>query len=174
MDIRNVKVDYARGRVGSLWQEFKAFAFKGNLIDLAVAFVLGAAFTKVITAVVNGFVMPIVSVFDQSVGGGWQQWHVWRFPVGMLMAELLNFLIIAAVLFVVIVKLVGSMMKSSPPPAPGEPTTKECPYCLSVIPLKARRCAHCTSDVSGPETAPGGFGTPAVALRAGGDGTDPQ
>ena len=132
-----------------LWDEFKAFAFKGNLIDLAVAVVLGAAFGEVIKAVVSDLIMPIVSAAQGSSGGGYETWHVWRFPVGHLIGALLNFIIIAGAVFIVIVKLLGSVMKAAAgkPVPEGEPTTKECPRCLSLIPIKATKCSHCTADL---------------------------
>ena len=139
-----------RKRLSTLWAEFKTFAFKGNLIDLAVAVVLGAAFAKLIGAMVNDIIMPIISLVTPEKGKGYETWVIWRFPVGHLLAELLNFLIMAAAVFVVIVKLLGSaMQRAAAPPGPAEPVTKECPFCLSNIPLKAVRCGHCTSDLNG-------------------------
>lgn len=134
------------------WQEFKEFAFKGNMIDLAVAVVIGGAFGKIITALVNDVIMPVVNYALIWMPGGesYETIHIGKFKVGDLLSEIINFLIIAAAVFIVIVKLLGTVMKKaagSTPPAPGEPTTKECPMCLSVIPIKARKCAHCTSDL---------------------------
>jgi large conductance mechanosensitive channel len=137
-----------RKTLSTLWADFKAFALKGNLIDLAVAVVLGAAFAKLIDAVVKDVVMPVVSLITPGRGRGYETWVLWRFPIGHLLAELLNFLIVAAAVFVVIVKMLGSVVKKAAvPPAAAEPVTKECPFCLSIIPLKAVRCGHCTSDL---------------------------
>ena len=99
-----------------LWDEFKAFAFKGNLIDLAVAVVLGAAFGEVIKAVVSDLIMPLVTFAQGGSGGGYETWKIWRFPIGHLLGALLNFTIIAAAVFIVIVKLLGSVMLSSGAP----------------------------------------------------------
>ncbi len=131
-----------------LWDEFKAFAFKGNLIDLAVAVVLGAAFGKVIGAVVSDLVMPIVELVP-GLKGGYENFKVGPFRIGHLAGELLNFLVIASAVFVVIVKLLGTVMKAAAgkPVPEGEPTTKECPRCLSLIPIKATKCSHCTADL---------------------------
>jgi large conductance mechanosensitive channel len=132
-------------RVRSFWSEFKAFAFKGNMIDLAVAVVIGAAFSKVINAVVNDIVMPIVNVVQPKFP--YQTWHVWRFPIGDLIGELLNFFIIALVVFLTVVKLTQTVLHAAHHESTaGEPVTKQCPYCLSVIPAKARKCSQCTSD----------------------------
>ena len=140
------------GKAGSLWAEFKNFAFKGNLIDLAVAVVLGAAFAKVIDAMVKGVIMPIISYLDFGKGGGYETWHIGRIQIGLVLAELLNFTLVALAVFLVIVKVVGALIKrATAPPAEGEPTTKECPLCLMTIPFKAKKCGHCTADL--PEVA---------------------
>jgi large conductance mechanosensitive channel len=76
--------------------------------------------------------------------------HLGRVEVGAFLAELLNFLVIAAAMYLVIVKVLGSVQRAVVPADPEEPATKERPLCLSVIPYKARRCAHCTADL--PDT----------------------
>jgi large conductance mechanosensitive channel len=104
-----------------MWNDFKAFAFKGNLIDLAVAVVLGVAFTSVITAIVNGLFMPLIGVI--SPGGTWQTWTVWKFEVGAVIAALLNFVIVAFVLFLVVQKVVKAIDRRpaiAPPPTATE------------------------------------------------------
>lgn len=133
------------------WEEFKSFAFKGNMIDLAVAVVIGAAFGKIITAIVNDIIMPLVSYVLAWMPGGssYATIHIGRFMIGELLAEIINFVIVAAAVFFVIVKLLGALMQKAagPVPAPSEPVTRECPMCLSMIPIKARKCAHCTADL---------------------------
>jgi large conductance mechanosensitive channel len=137
--------------VSGLWEEFKTFAFKGNMIDLAVAVVIGAAFGKIITAIVADIIMPLVGYALRilHLPPSYAQWHWHQFMVGDLLAQTIDFLIVAAAVFIVIVKLLGAIMKkASGPPAPaGEPVVKECPFCLSTIPIKARKCAHCTADL---------------------------
>lgn len=136
-DIRDIPIPF------SLWTEFKNFAFKGNLIDLALAVVLGGAFSAVINSLVKNVVMPVLSYVlpeDQS----YRNWTLGKVEVGAFLGELVNFLIIALALFIVMVKVLGAMRKSAPPPV----TTRECPFCVSAIPLKATRCAHCTSEVT--------------------------
>lgn len=140
-----------------LWQEFKTFAFKGNMIDLAIAVVIGAAFSDVIKSLVANIIMPVVNYARTGVASAtasasqpaldYTKWQIGQIKVGSFIGDLVNFLIIAAVVFFVIVKLLGAVMKAGRTPAPSEPTTKECPLCLSIIPLKARRCAHCTADL---------------------------
>src|SRR5579872_283364 len=138
--------------VGKYWEEFKAFAFKGNMIDLAVAVVIGGAFGKIITAIVNDIIMPLVNYALVWMPGGenYKTIHIGKFMIGDLLSEIINFLIVAAAVFIVIVKMLGAVMKKAAgrTPAPSEPTTKECPMCLSMIPIKAKKCAHCTSDLA--------------------------
>lgn len=129
-----------------LWSEFKSFAFKGNMIDLAVGVVIGAAFGSVVKSLVDNIIMPLVSYVTPSMT--YTDWHLGKIMIGKFMGDVISFLIVAAAVFIVIVRIVGYLMKKAvPAPAPGEPTTKECPMCLSTIPLKARKCAHCTTDL---------------------------
>lgn len=133
-------------KVGGLWQEFKAFAFKGNLIELAVAVVIGAAFTKVITSLVTNVVMPLLSYVTPSTD--YTQWKAGKVLIGLFLNDVIQFFLVALAIFIVIQKIVGTMIrKATPAPGAEEPTTKECPRCLSVIPLKATRCGHCTSEL---------------------------
>ena len=135
--------------ISSLWDEFKAFAFKGNMIDLAVAVVIGGAFGKIITAIVNDIIMPLVAytLSFMHIPNSYQEWHLGKFLVGDLLAEIINFVIVAAAVFIVIVKLLGAIMKKATGPTPADPVTKECPFCLSMIPVKAKKCMNCTADL---------------------------
>ena len=133
-----------------IWQEFKDFAFKGNMIDLAVGVIIGAAFGKVVSSLVDHVFMPLLA----AAGAGGKGYEGLYFELrgskvmyGQFIGAVINFLIVAAVIFVIIVKMLGSIVKRSAPPAPSEPTQKECPLCLSTIPIKARKCAHCTADL---------------------------
>jgi large-conductance mechanosensitive channel len=241
--------------LGSLWSEFKAFAFKGNMIDLAVAVVIGGAFSTVITSLVNDVIMPGVTYAvstassvattagktlkdtastatssvglttkpaetqpaetqpasapapsapaaagtvaegalpgtmstEQAVRKGVSEalkeeadikakkdaedaakkaaedaankpvnleWKIGPVKIGNFIGALINFTLIALAVFLVIVKLLGSVMKRvEGTPAPSEPTTRECPECLSIIPLKAKRCPNCTSVLTVPPPA---------------------
>jgi large conductance mechanosensitive channel len=130
----------------SFWQEFRAFAFKGNMIDLALAVLLGGAFGGVVNSLVKNILMPLVS-YVLPGPGNYRSWHIGRVEVGPFLGDLLNFLVIAGVTYLVIVKLLGTVQKVVGLSDPSEPTTKECPLCLSVIPYKARKCSHCTADL---------------------------
>ncbi len=105
------KATLLTGRTGSIWSEFKNFAFKGNMIDLAVAVVLGAAFANVINSIVKGIIMPLISYVDLGKGGGYESWHIGRLQLGFVLAELLNFTLVALAVFIVIVKVVGALLK---------------------------------------------------------------
>jgi large conductance mechanosensitive channel len=132
--------------VGSVWQEFKSFAFKGNIIDLAVAVVIGAAFGAVIKSIVDNIIMPLVGYVTPKMT--YTEWHLGKVMIGKFLGDLLNFLIVAFAVFITIVKLLGAVMKRvAAEPPPGAPVTRECPFCLSIIPIKATKCAHCTADL---------------------------
>lgn len=128
----------------SLIQEFKAFVAKGNVVDLAVAVVVGGAFGEIVKAFVSGIVMPLVS-YVLPANMVWEQWTLGKLRIGVVLGATLNFLIIALVVFLFLVKLVGALMKKKEEPA--APTTKPCPECLETIPLAAKRCKFCTSQV---------------------------
>ena len=127
-----------------LWDEFKAFAFKGNMIDLAIAVVIGTAFTAVINSLVKNVIMPLISYVSPG-DTSYTQWHIGRIEFGPFLGDVLNFLIIALTVFILLVKIVGGIVKR---PAPEGPPMKECPLCCSNIPAKARKCAHCTADLA--------------------------
>ena len=124
-------------------QEFKEFAFKGNVIDLAVGVIIGAAFGKVVTAVIDIFLNPILESLPKLENGG-------TGFVGSLIsfaAVLVEFLLTALVLFAII-KAVNSAKKlTKKPEAPAAPTTRECPFCCSTVSIKATRCPNCTSQL---------------------------
>ena len=133
-------------------REFKAFILKENVLALAIAVVLGAAFGKVVTAVVDDFVMPIVAAL--TPGGSWQKatFDVGsvKFGVGDFLSVLLNFLIVGFVVW----RISKAFVREQPPPA--GPLTKPCQYCRMSIDPEASRCPHCTSDLGalgGPATA---------------------
>ena len=127
----------------SLLSEFKAFIAKGNVVDLAVAVVVGGAFGRIVSAFVDGLVMPLVGyVLPANIR--WEDWALGRLKVGLLLSASLNFLIIAGVVFLVLVKLLGHVMRRHEQ-ASAAVTTKTCPECLEDIPKAARRCKHCTS-----------------------------
>ena len=126
-----------------LLDEFKAFAFKGNVLDLAVAVILGGAFGKVVTAVVEIFLNPILESLPKTPEGG-------TGFVGSLIsfaAVVVEFLLTALILFAIIKAMNKAKDLKKKEEAPAEPTTKVCPFCQSEISIKATRCPHCTSEL---------------------------
>lgn len=139
-------------------KEFKKFALKGNMIDLAVGVIIGGAFNGLISSLVNYIIMPLLGIFTGKLDfSNWfialdgksyatlaqaEEAGVALVKYGSFLSELLNFVIMAFVVFI-IVKQLGKLHKDEPKPV----TTKKCPYCLSEIPKDATKCAHCTSDV---------------------------
>ncbi|MBB6674484.1 large conductance mechanosensitive channel protein MscL [Cohnella nanjingensis] len=152
--------------------EFKTFAMRGNVIDLAVGVIIGGAFGQIVTSVVNDIVMPPIGLLLGGVDFKDLFWQIGATPVnaggpvaidtlskakehgvaviayGQFINIILNFLIIAfSVFFMVkVVNKLTAKKKEEDAPA-AAPTSKECPYCLSVIPIAASRCAHCTSSL---------------------------
>ncbi len=130
----------------SLRQEFRSFLFRGNVVDLAVAVVVGAAFSKIVTAFVDDLVMPLVGALLPA--GGWREFTVTplHFKLGHFMGSLVDFVVIAVVIFMVLVKFLGSFTKKEAAPPP--PATKPCGECLELIPAAAKRCRACTAVVA--------------------------
>ena len=133
--------------------EFKEFAMKGNVVDLAVAVVMGGAFGAIVTSLVNDIIMPpiglllggvdfskLVITLKQASGDV----PAVTINYGNFINILITFIIIALSMFLII-KGLNSLQKEEEETAPAEPTTKECPYCCTEIPIKASRCPHCTS-----------------------------
>jgi large conductance mechanosensitive channel len=128
---------------------FKKFLLRGNVVDLAVGVVIGAAFGNVVQAIVRDFLTPLIGMLGGVSDASQLVWTVGgtQFPVGDFMNALLSFALIAAVVYFAVVMPYNRLTDLfRPEPAPAAPT-KECPECLSKVPLHARRCAHCTSPL---------------------------
>jgi large conductance mechanosensitive channel len=142
-----------------MWKEFKQFIARGNVVDLAVAVIIGAAFGKTVTSLVNDILMPPIGLLLGNVdftnlfitlsGGSYatlaeaQAAGAATINYGVFINTVIDFLIVAFAIFL-LVRQVNRLKKPAPP---AEPTTKACPYCLSEIPIKATRCPHCTSEL---------------------------
>lgn len=142
--------------------DFKAFAMKGNVVDMAVGVIIGAAFGKIVTSTVNDLLMPPIgmllgktdfrSLFVALDGKSYPTLEAAKAaaaPVlsyGNFLQTLFDFLIVALAIFFVLKRLIPLFAhdKQGPPPAP---TTKECPECLSKVPIAAKRCAYCTTPM---------------------------
>jgi large conductance mechanosensitive channel len=142
-----------------MWKEFKEFAMKGNVMDMAVGIIIGAAFGKIITSFVNDVLMPpiglllgkvdfsklFISLSTQSFDTleEAKKAGVVTINYGSFLNTVIDFLIVAFVIFMMI-RQINRLKKE---PAPAAPNTKDCPHCFSVIPIKATRCPNCTSDL---------------------------
>ena len=130
--------------------EFKKFALRGNVIELAVGVIIGGAFTSIVNGVSNNFIKPLLAWITGSkpeeILIGEAPW-TWSLAASDFMGPIVNFLITALVLFVIIKVFNQLSAIGKKPEEPKAPTTKKCPYCLSEIPIAATKCAHCTSEL---------------------------
>jgi large conductance mechanosensitive channel len=129
-------------------QGFKAFLLRGNVVDMAVGIVVGAAFGTVVTSFVKDLLTPLIAAIVKqpdfskiafTINGS-------KFMIGSFINELISFLLIASAVYFFVVMPVTRLMARFDPPAPS--ATKKCPECLSDIPMEAKRCAFCTSVVA--------------------------
>jgi large conductance mechanosensitive channel len=144
-----------------MFKEFKEFAMRGNVIDLAVGLIIGAAFGKIITSFVNDILMPPIGLvlgkvdftnlflilsgpaaatLEEAKTAG-----AVTINYGLFLNTIIDFIIVAFAIFLLIRQV--NRMKREPAPAPAAPTAKECPYCATNIPLGAKRCPNCTSTL---------------------------
>jgi large conductance mechanosensitive channel len=132
-----------------MFKDFRAFLLRGNVVDLAVAVVIGAAFGTVVTAFVKDLVTPLIA----AAGGKPDFSNLYftvnnsKFLYGDFLNALIAFLVIAAVIFYLVVVPINALVARSRKEPPADPTTKKCGQCLSEIPLDATRCAYCTQPV---------------------------
>ena len=126
-----------------LLKEFKEFAIRGNMVDMAIGVVIGAAFGKVVTAIIDIFLTPIMESLPKLENGG----TGFTGSLISFCAVLVEFLLTALVLFVIVKAINKAKSVTKKPEKPADPTTKKCPFCLSEIDIKATRCPHCTSEI---------------------------
>jgi len=131
----------------SMLNEFKAFLLRGNVVDLAVAVVIGAAFKSIVDALVADFITPLIAAIGGKPDFGTLHFTInsSSFRYGDFLNQVISFVIIAAVVFFFVVVPVNTMMARAKKEPPVDPTSKKCAECLSEIPLEAKRCAFCTS-----------------------------
>jgi len=131
---------------------FKQFVLRGNVVDLAVGVVIGAAFGTVVTALVKDLINPLIALLvgkpdftgiSFSIGNT-------AFPIGDFITAVVSFVLVAAAVYFFVVTPINALIaRSRKSQAPVDPTTKKCPECLSEIPIDARRCSHCAQPVIG-------------------------
>ena len=129
-------------------KEFKEFVMRGNVLDLAVAVIIGGAFGKIIASLVNDILMPLIGLVLGGVNFSELAFEVGEAVVkwGAFVQAIVDFLIIAFVIFLIVKSANAAKKKEAPAPA-AEPTTKDCPYCFTTIAIKATRCPNCTSEL---------------------------
>jgi large conductance mechanosensitive channel len=148
-------------------KDFKAFILRGNVVDLAVGIIIGVAFGAIISSFVNDILMPpiglglgnmdfsnlIVVLKEGATPGPYASLEAAKaagattINYGVFINAIINFLIIAAVVFFFVVRPIARLTAPKKLAAPTEPTTKDCPFCYSAIPIKATRCPNCTSEL---------------------------
>ncbi len=148
-----------------MFKEFKAFAMRGNVLDMAVGIIIGAAFGTIVTSLVNDVIMPPIGLLlgnvdfsnifavlkDGKTAGPYASVAAAKaagavtMNMGVFINTIINFVIVAFAIFLLIRSINQLKRKEEAPPA--APTTKECPYCIVSIPIKATRCPHCTSQL---------------------------
>ncbi|HVP35783.1 MAG TPA: large conductance mechanosensitive channel protein MscL [Terriglobales bacterium] len=144
-----------------MFKEFKEFAMRGNVLDMAIGIIIGAAFGKIVTSLVTDVIMPPIGLLLGKLDFSNLYLNLSGQPYASLAAAkaagastinygifintIIDFIIVAFVIFLLIRQV--NKLKRQPEVAAAVPTTKECPYCLSVIPVKAVRCPHCTSEL---------------------------
>jgi large conductance mechanosensitive channel len=146
-----------------MFKEFKEFIMRGNVVDMAVGIIIGAAFGTIVKSLVDDVIMPPIGLLlgkvdfsnlflvirEGKVAGNYETLAAAKaagavtINYGLFINTIISFLIVAFAVFMLI-RTVNKLKRETPPP---EATTKECPYCLSAIPLQATRCAHCTSEI---------------------------
>lgn len=144
-----------------MFVEFKKFVMRGNVLDLAVGVIIGGAFGKIVSSLVGDILMPLIGLvlgganfsgLFIALDGGWYESiqaatdaGVGVLAYGAFIQNIIDFLIIAFVIFLIVRSV--NKLTEKPAEAPAAPTTKECPFCASAIPLKAKRCPNCTSMI---------------------------
>jgi large conductance mechanosensitive channel len=130
-----------------MFKGFRAFLLRGNVVDLAVAVVIGVAFTAVVTAFTGAFITPLIAVLFGKGGFSALSFNIRGvdFPLYVFINALFAFVITAAIVYYLVVTPVNALIeRNRRAQKPADPTTKKCPECLSEIPIEARRCAFCT------------------------------
>jgi large conductance mechanosensitive channel len=150
-----------------MWKDFKAFLLRGNVVDLAVGIIIGLAFGAIVTSFVNDVLMPpiglalgnvdfsnlMIVLKEGATPGPYASLEAAKnagattIAYGTFINTIINFLIVAAVVFFFVVRPIVKLTAPKKAAAPAALTTKECPYCYSAIPIKATRCPNCTSEL---------------------------
>lgn len=131
-------------------KEFKEFALRGNVLDLAVGVIIGGAFQKLVTSLTTNLISPILGCFTEVDFSGWAlKIGNLNLTYGAFITDVINFIIMAFIVFLIVkfMNKLSNLGKKEEPVAEAEPTTKVCPHCFSEINIKATRCPCCTSEL---------------------------
>ncbi|MBE5941650.1 MAG: large conductance mechanosensitive channel protein MscL [Lachnospiraceae bacterium] len=128
------------------FEDFKAFALKGNVMDMAVGVIIGGAFTGIVTSLTENFINPFLFWITGGTGYRLYKWSEITGYGSAFLSSVINFIILAFVLFCMI-RAINKAMTMGKKEEEADPTTKQCPYCKADIPIDAVKCMHCTSDV---------------------------
>ncbi|MBE9177345.1 large conductance mechanosensitive channel protein MscL [Oculatella sp. LEGE 06141] len=129
-------------------REFREFALKGNVVELAIAVIIGGAFGRIVTSFTEDIVMPLINPLLATAGGDWRTRTIlppFNIAIGSFLGAILDFIIIALALFLAIRFLQRFKRKEETAP---DPAVRECPYCLTTVPVAASRCLACTSELT--------------------------
>lgn len=131
-------------------KEFKQFLLRGNVVDLAVGVVIGAAFSSIVTALVSDIITPFIAAIAKvpDFSSLYFTLNGSKFMYGHFFNALISFLLVASAIFFFIIKTMNFLVSKSRREKPVDPTTKKCPECLSEIPIDAKRCSHCAQVVA--------------------------
>ncbi len=150
--------------MSSFIKEFKEFIMRGNVLDLAVGVIIGGAFQGIVSSLVNDVVMPIITLVTGGIN--FENWFIAlngqhydtlaqaieagaaTLNYGVFITQVINFLIMAFIIFVMVKAMNSLARKNNKEEAPAAPTTKVCPFCKSEIDINASKCPHCTSDLN--------------------------
>lgn len=128
-------------------EEFKSFALKGNVMDMAVGVIIGGAFSGIVTSLTDNFITPILVFLTGGTGYQLYSWTQISAYGSAFISSVVNFIIMAFILFC-LMKAINKTLSLGKKTTDTAPTTKACPFCKSEIPIDATRCAHCTSELS--------------------------
>ena len=133
----------------SLADEFRAFILRGNVLDLAVAVIIGAAFGAVVTSLVENILTPLIAAIFGKPDFSNLSFTINNSQImyGAFLNAVIAFLLVAAALFFFVIKPFNLLMSRRKQQVEADPTTRECPYCMTVVPIAATRCSACTSDL---------------------------
>jgi large conductance mechanosensitive channel len=129
--------------------EFKEFILRGNVVSLAVAVIIGAAFNDIVNSLVENMITPLIAAIggQPDFSGITFTINNSQFGIGSFINAVIAFLIIAAVVFFLVVKPMNALLERSRREEPEDPSIKKCPYCMTDVPVDATRCPHCTSEI---------------------------